>query len=111
MHIAQLTAFTILCSTAITLLLYSILINPWVCSFLLAAITVLFTLENCALLTEVQRKDEEIEVLKSTHNQGLMQKVKCLEVELENLTKERDSQRHSIHKLRLMCRHTKSGSF
>ena len=81
-HLVILAIFIIVCSRAITLLLYSVINNPWVCSSLLAASTVFFSLENCALLNEAQRKDEEIMALRRTHKQ-----VREMEVELCPATK------------------------
>ena len=110
-HCALLSVFIGVCATVVTLFLHSITENPWICCFILAASTVLFTLENCALLSEVQKKDEEIEVLRSTHNHNLLQKVRGMEVELAYLRKERENQRLVITNLRLRDMHNKSASF
>ena len=98
-HLVILAIFIIVCSRAITLLLYSVINNPWVCSSLLAASTVFFSLENCALLNEAQRKDEEIMALRRTHKQ-----VREMEVELGCLRQERDRQMLALARLRLMYR-------
>jgi len=110
LHFALLFCFTTTCAGLTTWVFFSMTHNPWVSSFFLAGVGVLFTLENIALIKEIKQKDEEIELLRATHSQTLLKKIQCMEVELRFLRKEREEQRILITNLRLMGLNRKSCS-
>ena len=110
-HITLLVVFTTAWATLVTVILYVITHNQWVCSFILAGACALFVLENLGLLAEIKQKNEEIEVLQSTQSQKLLKQITFMEIELAQLKKEREQQRLRITNLKLMGRTCKSGSF
>ena len=111
MRFLMLVVFMCVIGTATTFLLYSLTKNPWLSCFILAMTTTLFTLENCALLSETERKDEEIELLKTMHSKTLLEKVQAAEMELAYLKRERERQRKLISELKMSGRRWRSGEF
>jgi hypothetical protein len=111
MRFLMLVVFMCVIGTATTFLLYSLTKNPWLSCFILATTTTLFTLENCALLSETERKDEEIELLKTMHSKTLLEKVQAAEMELAYLKRERERQRKLISELKMSGRRWRSGEF
>jgi len=112
-HIAMLVGFLGTGASFITYLLFIITQNPWLCCFILAGIVLLLVLENAELLQEVKRKDDDIEVLKTSNSEDLLKQMNGMICEIKALKFEREEQHKAIHILNLKLKHRikKSGSF
>ena len=111
MRFLLLVMFLIACAASTTLLLYSITQNPWLGCFVLAATNTLFVLENCALIDEAKKKDQEMEVLRSTHSDVLVKKFKALQFEVDHLHRVGENQRLIITQLKMARRRSQSVEF
>ncbi len=91
------------CAASTTLLLYLITKSAWAACLILASTNTLFLLENCALISEDRRKDQEIEVLKRTQSDVLLKKIRILQSEVDRLKRVEEKQKMAISHMKRGC--------
>ncbi len=111
MRFMLLIVFMTACAAISTLLLFFVTRNPWVACFILASTNTLFVLENCALIDEARKKDQEMEVLRSTQSDVLVKKLKALQFEVGHLHRMGENQRLVITHLKQARRRSQSVEF